>query len=952
MMIPRRSLAIAIALLLIPTLIPGTFDGIRQHSPSIPPSYPTSGSATPFYFSNPSYPGYPSWTTINGQQALQLTPVSTGAYDGVAWQALNYVGQPVEVSMNGTYTQVAGAGLADGFKIIMFAQDGTGSMAYQNNTIPGLSGTSPCALSTSTGVVGSAGVSPDSTTQYFGLNWDPFYTSGGQFNLWVVNPPCTLATNSGGMPSDPGGIGCSIGEPTAYDIIRFNTTYVPATNTLEARISDLTSGSDCSFTRDLTSDGFVVPGSGNYWMIIVGANGGGEADWTLLQAQPFGVTLGPVVCLTPSVTATSCPFFPYFANLGSVSLGSAFTVGVFVQNSAPMGGFDIYVASDPYHLYPTDASLGSLITGPTFTSVCINRFRTTSYGCDDPGGISPGFYDGPGIVQVSTIATSGANQCGNISPCSGMAFTITYQAVGAIASTDVTFPTGTGACMTSSVSSPADVCVLIADAGGTPLSESVEGATAAVAKAQSRTATSVYDFSTSMAWTGTEVTGASAYDTAAVAGVTGVTPTGNVIYTYFTTSDCSGTGTSESPMGGSVLSGGAVPVSSVVGPLGAGTHSFQAVYSGDSNYLGSSSLCEPFALGKKATSTITAMYVTGTSSPDVQGTTQPLATMVYDSATTGPLVTGIPIAGTVSYYLSTSIYGCVSPFFGLWDTEPVNTPSITLPPSPAGIVAFEAVYSGDGNYAGSTSSCEQITVTKVSTSTTTTLFTFGGATIQPSGSVPLGTSVYDSVAVGPYVAPFQIGGSVSYTFFTSGDCSGAGISAGGGSFINGTPPPQSSAMGPLAAGSYSFGATYIGDANYVGSSSACEPFTVNKASTSISVVLGETYEAYYYDGTPYGNTWTIPSSWNFATLGALLSVSSTVGTQVGNFAITGTITYSYLSQPVPVGQSPQDFGPLGTGLACITATYNGDSNYASSSTTLCFPVTIPMGGGGSRAFHD
>src|SRR5467141_342875 len=51
------------------------------------------------------------------------------------------------------------------------------------------------------------------------------------------------------------------------------------------------------------------------------------------------------VCITASATATSCPGTA--AAIGPITPGQNFTVGVFVQGSDAMGGFDIFVQNDP-----------------------------------------------------------------------------------------------------------------------------------------------------------------------------------------------------------------------------------------------------------------------------------------------------------------------------------------------------------------------------------------------------------------------------------------------------------------------------------------------------------------------------------------------------------------------------------------------------------------------------
>src|SRR6185312_6936412 len=118
------------------------------------------------------------------------------------------------------------------------------------------------------------------------------------------------------------------------------------------------------------------------------------------------------------------------------------------------------------------------------------------------------------------------------------------------------------------------------------------------------TATIVFDANTNAAWSGTEKTGASAYDTATVSGQQGqIVPTGTVTYQLFTGLDCKA-GNELGSAGQVTMSGGNVPHSSATDPLQAGGYSYQAVYSGDSNYKGSTGDCEPFSV-TKATPSIT-----------------------------------------------------------------------------------------------------------------------------------------------------------------------------------------------------------------------------------------------------------------------------------------------------------------------------------------------------------
>src|SRR6266852_338266 len=137
-----------------------------------------------------------------------------------------------------------------------------------------------------------------------------------------------------------------------------------------------------------------------------------------------------IVCITFPSTATSCPATS--PTYGPVTVGTNITVGVRVQGSDAMGGFDILVHADNSILNPRTAALGGLIATPSLTSICVNGSAAPPAGTGSCTVSSP---NGPGTVEVTTIESSGSNECGGIGPCSGLAFTITYTVVSAVAST-------------------------------------------------------------------------------------------------------------------------------------------------------------------------------------------------------------------------------------------------------------------------------------------------------------------------------------------------------------------------------------------------------------------------------------------------------------------------------------------------------------------------------------
>ena len=347
--------------------------------------------------------------------------------------------------------------------------------------------------------------------------------------------------------------------------------------------------------------------------------------------------------------------------------------------------------------------------------------------------------------------------------------------------------------------------------------------------------TKVYD-AAGGTWTGDEVTGSSAYDTAVVSPRIGnINPTGSVTYTFFDNGTCASG--EDSP--GVVwtekvsLSGGLVPNSKATAPLTAGSYSFSATYSGSLLYASSTGACEPFTLGKAATAVTTA--VEDAAGGAAWRGSEATGSSAYDTATVGPEQDHTVITGTVTYQLFTN-GSCA----GSEDAAPISdtvtlNPDGSVPnstpegPLGAGPWSFLATYSGDSNYAAAVGGCEPLTVGTAATTVTSAVTDPANGGVWQDSELA-GASAYDTAAVAPEQDDTPITGTVSYQFFGDGTCTGMSVSAGTVTMSDGT-VPQSDTEGPLAAGHYSFLATYSGDSNYAGSIGSCEPLTVNSAST-------------------------------------------------------------------------------------------------------------------------
>jgi hypothetical protein len=277
----------------------------------------------------------------------------------------------------------------------------------------------------------------------------------------------------------------------------------------------------------------------------------------------------------------------------------------------------------------------------------------------------------------------------------------------------------------------------------------------------------------------------------------------------------------------------------------------------------------------------------------------------------------------------------------------VAHPSTATAALAAGSYAFRASWPGDAAYTGNTSSCENFTVGKGTSTVATTLHNAGEGVVTVGSTVPLGTVMHDlaTVSVTPgFASPT---GSVTFTFFTNGTCDGDGT-AFGTVVLDGANPGvahPSTATAALAAGSYAFRASWPGDAAYTGNTSSCENFTVtpvtpvvttNLSSTSItlgaSVTDGVTVTGTAAGGSPTGSV--------TVTMYSDASCTTAVGSGVTAVLVPGGGNASTATAVGP-------FTPLSTGTFYFRARYNSgtaDADY-SNADSVCLDEQVVVTGG-------
>jgi len=211
----------------------------------------------------------------------------------------------------------------------------------------------------------------------------------------------------------------------------------------------------------------------------------------------------------------------------------------------------------------------------------------------------------------------------------------------------------------------------------------------------------------------------------------------------------------------------------------------------------------------------------------------------------------------------------------------------------AGGHSITAAYSGDASYAASTSGILTQTVNKLNSTTGLV------SSLNPSNT---GDSVKFTATVAPSVAI----GSVT---FKDGSTTLGTVALSGGM--------ASLTTSSLSGGSHNITAIYGGDSTYNGSTSGTVVQVVNTA-------------------TKLNTTTTLTSSSSPSNNGQTVTFTATVSPSTGP---SGTVTFkdgttTLGTTALSSGNATMATSSLSTGPHSITATYNGDSNYNTSTSAV------------------
>jgi uncharacterized repeat protein (TIGR01451 family) len=286
----------------------------------------------------------------------------------------------------------------------------------------------------------------------------------------------------------------------------------------------------------------------------------------------------------------------------------------------------------------------------------------------------------------------------------------------------------------------------------------------------------------------------------------GNSPSGSVTFTLYSDSSCT---TATGIAGSGAIASGSASYSQSFNPSAPGTYYWKAVYAGDGNNNGFTTTCgdanEQITVGKASPTISTVASPTSPMTVGTAGTVGDVATFHGGSSPTGSVTftlysnnscttaTGVTGSGTISG--SSASY------------------SQSFNPSAPGTYYWKAVYAGDDNNNGFTTTCgdanEQITVGKASPTITTVL--------SASTGFP-GETVNDTSVL--HNATGDASGSVTYTVYSDAACSLNPQTAGTKTVTAGS-VPDSDGITFNDAGTFYWQAQYSGDSNNVSATSAC-----------------------------------------------------------------------------------------------------------------------------------
>ena len=351
-------------------------------------------------------------------------------------------------------------------------------------------------------------------------------------------------------------------------------------------------------------------------------------------------------------------------------------------------------------------------------------------------------------------------------------------------------------------------------------------------------------------------------------------------------------------LGTATLSGGKA-TASLASTTVLGSHIITATYSGDNNFLTSTSANFTQTVNQASTTTT----VTNAVNPSVFG--QGVTFTATVTAGSGTFDNG----GTVTFSDGSTSLGTAGLSGGQATFTALSSVITTVATH-----TITASYSGDTNFTTSSGSVLQ-TVNPASTTTT--------VTASPNASM-FGQSVTFTATVS--AAGAGIGTPTGVVTFKDG-----GSAIGTGSLSGSTPDTATFTTSTLAvSSSHAITAVYHGDNNFTTSTSATTVTqTVNQASTTTTISSSSSNPSVFGQSVTF--TATVAAAGPGAGTPTGLVTFEDAGTAIGTGSLSGGTTDAATFTTSTLAVSPTH---------AITAVYNGDSNFITSASTNTVPQTV------------
>ena len=319
--------------------------------------------------------------------------------------------------------------------------------------------------------------------------------------------------------------------------------------------------------------------------------------------------------------------------------------------------------------------------------------------------------------------------------------------------------------------------------------------------------------------------------------------------------------------------------------LPSGTQNLTAVYSGDTNFNASTSAPVSFTVNPATSTTV----LTTSASPSTFGASVTL------TATITPIPTGA-LLGTVNFFNGATNIGS-------GNVSASGVATLSTAALPVGVLSLTAVYSGNANFATSTSAAVSFTVNKAATTTAL-------------GVAPNPVIAGQTVTLTATITPTPTGTPLGTVDFFNG------ATNIGTSNVNGNGVATLSTAA-LPQGTLSLTATYSGNINFATSTSPAQSLVVITATTTALIAAP--------NPSTFGQSVTMTATVTPTPIGAPIGTvnffngATMVGTS--NVNASGVATFSSTTLPV--------------GTLSLTAVYSGNAAFGTStSSALSLTVNV------------